>query len=146
MADISHAVIAEELYDRIKRENFTLCIRLQSGEEITSFDRGVAPLLALFARKEELRGAIAADKVAGKAAAFLYVLLGVSAVRTRLSSLPAREVFARHGVAHKCDESCPHIINRKGDGICPMEKAVLDIDDPVQAKAAILARLAEMKK
>ena len=42
--------------------------------------------------------------------------------------------------------NCLRIINRKGDGICPMEKAVFDIDDPVQAKAAILARLAEMKK
>lgn len=42
--------------------------------------------------------------------------------------------------------NCPRIINRKGDDLCPMEKAVLDIDDPVQAKEAILARLAEMKK
>lgn len=42
--------------------------------------------------------------------------------------------------------NCPRIINRKGDGLCPMEKAVLDIDDPLQAKEAILARLAEMKK
>ena len=69
------------------------------GKRISALGFGTMRLP--LARKDELRGAIAADKVAGKAAAFLYVLLGVSAVRTRLSSLPAREVFARHGVAHK---------------------------------------------
>ena len=63
-----------------------------------------------------------------------------------VKALSAREVFARYRIAHESDESCLRIINRKGDGLCPMEKAVLDIDDPLQAKEAILARLAEMKK
>lgn len=135
---------AEELYKRLDGEGLTLCIRLESGEEITSAGRGVAPLLALFERADDLRGAAAADKVAGKAAAFLYALLGVAAVRTRLSSAPAREVFSQYGIAHKTDVSCDRIINRKGDGLCPMESAVTDVSDPAEGKKAIEKRLAEL--
>ena len=65
------------LSGRLQREGLT-CI-LQQGERVlTSTQRGVAPLVAWLDAGEA--GCIAADKVVGRAAAFLYVLLGVRAV------------------------------------------------------------------
>ena len=36
------------------------------------------------------------------------------------------------------------IVNRKGDGYCPMEIATADIDDPTEALATVKAKLKEM--
>ena len=49
----------------------------------TSTQRGVAPLLQWLDGGTDLKGFSAADKVVGKAAAFLYCLLGVAAVHVR---------------------------------------------------------------
>lgn len=143
MENNNNARAAEELYKRLDKEGLTLCIRLAGGEEITSKERGIAPLIVLLDRRKEFAGAVAADKVTGKAAAFLYVLLGVAAVRTRLSSVPAGEVFSRYGIAHRTDVSCDRIINRRGDGLCPMESAVARIDDPSEAEKILRAKVEE---
>ena len=38
-----------------------------------------------------------------------------------------------------------HIVNRSGDGVCPMEEAVKDIEDPEEALAAVKRRLEELR-
>ena len=53
----------------------------------------------------------------------------------------AIEVCRRHGIAVGYDVATSHIINRKGDGLCPMEQTVAAIDDPQAAKAAIIAKI-----
>lgn len=59
---------------------------LVKGEEIfTSADRGVAPLLKLVNAGKTACG-FAAPTVAGRGAAFLYILLGVGEVYTRVTS------------------------------------------------------------
>ena len=69
-------VYAKEL---LEKENFT-CV-LWYGEHLyTSRERGVKPLLEWLDQGLDLSSFSAADKVVGKAAAFLYVLLGVSRV------------------------------------------------------------------
>ena len=56
------------------------CVICGGDKVYTSHERGVKPLLELLEQGAELKGFSAADRVVGKAAAFLYVLLGVSAV------------------------------------------------------------------
>ena len=50
---------------------------------LTSSERGVKPLLLLLDAGESLNGFSAADKVIGKAAAFLYTLLGAEKIYLR---------------------------------------------------------------
>ena len=116
--------------------------------EVTYTDtrRGVAPLLALLDAATDVRGFVAADKVVGKAAAFLYLRLGVAAVHAGVISVPARDLLIAHGVSVSCDTLVPAIRNRTGDGYCPMETVTLPLTDPIEAEAAIRRRLAELQK
>ena len=110
----------------------------------TDTRRGVAPLLALLDRGEDVSGFAAADKVVGKAAAFLYLRLGVAAVHAAVISTPAHDLLTAHGVAVTYDTRVPAIRNRAGDGFCPMETVTLPLTDSVEAEAAIRKRLAEL--
>ena len=114
--------------------------------EITHTDtrRGVAPLLALLDADTDVTAFAAADKVVGKAAAFLYLRLGVAAVHAGVISAPARDLLTAHGVVVTYDTLVPAIRNRAGDGYCPMETVTLPLTDPIEAEAAIRARLAEI--
>lgn len=123
--------------------NYTVVL---CGGDATHTDtrRGVAPLLALLDRGEDVSGFAAADKVVGKAAAFLYLRLGVAAVHATVMSEPACDLLTAHGVAATCDTLVPAIRNRAGDGYCPMEQVTLPLTDPVAAESAIRHRLAEL--
>jgi hypothetical protein len=86
----------------------------------------------------------AADKVVGAGAAYLYVLLGVTEVYALVVSIRAREILARHGVTLYAELVVPHIVNRAGDGICPIEQAVAEATDPQDALTRIRHRLREL--
>jgi len=110
----------------------------------TDTRRGVAPLLALLDSGVDLTAYAAADKVVGKAAAFLYLRLGVTAVHAGVMSVPARDLLVAHGVAVTCDTLVPAIRNRAGDGYCPMETVCLPLTDPIAAEQAIRRRLVKL--
>ena len=92
----------------------------------------------------DLSGASAADRIVGKAAAFLYVLLGVRTVYAPLISVPAQETLRAHGIEAIADAVVPAIRNRTDTGFCPMESAVWDISDQREAKAALERKISEM--
>ena len=52
-------------------------------------------------------------------------------------SEPAREVLLAHNIPFFAEKTVPAIRNRSGDGFCPMESAVLEIQAPVEALEAI---------
>lgn len=119
---------------------------LVRGEAIhTASQRGVKPLLQWLDTGTETRDFRAADKVVGKAAAYLYVLLGVHAVHANVISAPAVEVLRAHGIGVSFDSCVAAIRNRTNTSFCPMEQAVMGVTTPEQAEAQIrltVARLA----
>ena len=123
--------------------NYT-CVVCRNGLIYTAAERGVKPLVNWVDAGLNLSGFSAADRVVGRATAFLYVLLGVKEVYARVMSRPAAEVLAAHGITACPDSLVDGIINRRGDGPCPFEEAVMDISDPGEALAAIRAKLARM--
>jgi len=110
----------------------------------TSTERGVKPLVAWIDSGIDLAGFSAADKIIGKAASFLYVLLGVKAVYARVMSEAAINVFAENGIDCQFDISVKNIINRAGTGICPMEETVEKISSPFEALTAVKLKLAHL--
>ncbi len=125
-------------------------------ETRTSKERGIRPLLAWYREKTEAEkgraveeslplpsGFSAADRVVGRGAAFLYVLLGAAAVYAAVISRPALSVLTENGIAVSYGALAENIRNRAGDGICPFEEAVLFTDDPVEALTAILRKMEE---
>ena len=118
---------------------------LQTGDAVyTTTERGVKPLVRWLAEKKDLRGAYAADKVVGKATAYLYCLLEVRAVYAHVMSRSAAQVLQDKGIEAAWGTLAENIINRQGNGICPFEAAVLEIDTPEEALTAIRDQMARM--
>ncbi len=118
----------------LKTRNFTLVAISSDDKVFTSSDRGVKPLLHLLENEKDfLKGASVADKVIGKAAALLMVLGGIKEVHTNIISEPAAEVFEKHRIPFFYEEKVKRIINRKGDGLCPMETLCMDVEEPSEA-------------
>ena len=113
------------------------CVLCRGAEVHTSDRRGVAPLLDFLDSGRSYSGFYAADKVVGKATAFLYCLLGVQGVYAQIMSLPASQVLAEQGIFFACDTLVEGIRNRTDTGPCPMETATAGSTDPDTALKAI---------
>ncbi len=122
------------------------CVLCKDDTIYTSTERGVKPLIGWLDGNIDLKGFSAADKVVGKAAAFLYVLLGVSEVYARVMSEAAIRVFTENGITFQCDVSAKNIINRTKTGICPMEETVKEISSPDEALTAVRLKLAQLSQ
>ena len=103
-----------------------LCFAVLSDEnEYSSKKRGIAPLLLpIKDNRRFFDGAYVADKVIGKAAAELLIYSGAKYVYANTISRLASEAFDSHGVEYDYSTLTDRIINRNGDGPCPMEQAV----------------------
>ena len=120
------------------------CVLCSGSTLHTATERGVKPLVRWLTENLDARGFSAADRVVGRATAFLYLLLGVKEVYAHVMSRAAAEVLESGGIAHSCTTLVDHIINRQGTGICPFEETVLHITDPEEALTAIQAKMAQM--
>ena len=122
----------------IQDGNAVISLRTCAGEVRCLTERGIKPLLILLAEEEKaLRGATVADKVVGKAAAFLFVLGEVEKLHACVLSVPAKEVLERYGIDFTYDTLTEKILNRDKTGFCPMETKVWDIDTPEEAYAVL---------
>lgn len=117
------------------------CALVKDGEAVFGRERGIAPILDFIASDKDFSGYSAADKTVGKVAALLYVYMGVKEVYADIMSRHAVKVFEKHGIKYRFDTEVEYIINRKKDGPCPMETAVLDIDEPSEAVAVLKSAL-----
>ena len=123
-------------------------IAVVANEDVfTSQERGVKPLLHLLTEKKGfLKGASVADKVIGKAAALLMVLGEIKEVHTLIISEPAIKVFEKYNIPCYYDKKVDRILNRTGDGLCPMETLCLDVEEPKEAFQKITDFIKTMKK
>ncbi len=138
------AVIELSRAKELLKDDVTLA--LVGREEIVRRERGIAPLIALLEEKRDVRGYAAADRIVGKAAAFLYVLLGVGAVYAEVMSAPAEEALSRFRIPFEAKTHTERIINRAGTGLCPMECAVEGIGEPADALPILQRKLAELRR
>ena len=90
---------------------------------------------------KNFKGFIAADRIVGRAAAFLYVCMGISSLYASVASSGAVEICKKYNIEFNYDTITESIINRKGDDICPMEKLVANIYEPLKAKEILFNKL-----
>jgi len=136
--DLKHAIALLE-------EGDYTCVICRGSAVYTDTRRGVRPLLDWVDGESSLKGFSAADRVVGRAAAFLYCILEVSEVYARVMSHPAAQVLRSHGIAVHADTLVNGIINRQGTGPCPFEAAVLEITNPSDALKTIRQKLSQMQ-
>lgn len=133
----AHAVLADNHYT---------CVLCRGDRIYTSTRRGVAPLLGWLDSDLDLRGFSAADRVIGKATAFLYCLLGVKEVFARVMSKPAVQVLQAHGIPASWDTLVEGIENRQKNGPCPMEFATRNCTSPEEALVAVRQTLEALRQ
>lgn len=122
------------------------CAAYNGIELLSSQKRGVAPLLGWLDEGKCLEGYSVADKVIGKGAAFLYLLLNAQRVHARIISRPALELLQENGIFITYDSCVPAIRNRDNTGFCPIESAVLDCLEPEKALILIKEKLKSLSK
>ena len=119
------------LIDILHSDGLTLVLKSDDGTIHRFTQRGVKDLLTLVTESPEtLKGALIADKAVGKAAAACMVVGGVKHVHADVMSEPALALLQHHGVEAEYGTLVNHIINRTGDGWCPMERLSRDESDP----------------
>lgn len=146
----------ESITKTLKSEELS-CV-ISDGEKILqkSSDKGIKPLLEFYKKRlgyegdllsdevnfSELNEAfrflpngylILADKIIGKSAAFLCVILTIKEVYAHVISEPAYEFLQKYGVKVFYGTKVPFISNRSGEGMCPLEASVIDEVDFDQA-------------
>ncbi len=123
--------------------NYT-CVLYDGICKYHSSQRGVKPLVDFLNLKINFSGYCAADKVVGAGAAHLYVLLRVTSVWANVISTSAKEILKHNNIPVFFETEVPHIINRAGDGVCPIEACVNGITDSVDALIAIKQKLKQL--
>ncbi len=131
--------------EQLQQGGFT-CVLCRGEWQYTSFERGVKPLMDWISANVNLQGFSAADKVVGKATAYLYVLAGVKQVYAPIMSESAVQVFAQYAITYEAEQIVPAIRNRSNTGFCPMEMAVAECLTPEMAYHAILKKQQELKR
>ncbi|MDE7295685.1 MAG: DUF1893 domain-containing protein, partial [Clostridia bacterium] len=116
----------------------------KNGECLYSEKRGIAPLMGFLAQGVDLRGYSVADKVVGKAAAFLFVKCGIREAFAETLSQSAKAVLEAHGIPVTYSVLTEKIINRAGTDMCPMEKTVLNVDNAEDAYLVLKEKMREM--
>lgn len=133
----------EKCREILKSGEYTLVL-FDGKTLLTDTKRGVKPLLDLLDRETDLSGFSAADKVVGKAAAFLYVLLNVREIYADVISTHALSVLEEHQIPVVYGTLTDKIKNRAGTGFCPMETAVLCEECPEKALEKIRGKAKEL--
>ena len=126
-------------------EGHSICL-CKDGKCLFSEKRGIAPLMGFIADGVDLEGHSVADLVVGKAAALLMVKCKIKAVFAKTISKSGQEILKSNNIPFEYEISAEKIINRDGTDICPMEKTVLNTDDPEEAYILLKNKILSMNK
>lgn len=110
------------------------CVVGSASGDIYTFDRrGVKDLYDLLCNRPEiLHHAFVADKVVGKGAAAIICAGEAQAIYADVISQSAEALLCDHGVIVQYGQRVPHIINRAGTDICPVEKLCAECVTPAE--------------
>lgn len=136
---------AEEAIEMIKSGKAT-CITVNNNKILKSASpKGISYLLDLY-DKDELKGVFVADTIIGKAAAMILTQGGAKSCYGYTMSKDAIAWLNNHNIPLKYTNAVTVIQNRKGDGMCPMEDTVKNIDNPEEAIEALKNKVIELRK
>ncbi len=123
----------------------TICL-CKNGHCLYSEKKGIAPMMDFISDGTELRGFSVADLVVGKAAALLFVKSGIANVFAKVISESGKKILDKYRIYCEYEILTDKIVNRAGTDICPMEKAVSNIENPDEAYEALQHRIQAMRE
>ena len=127
-------------------EGVAACVAIRHGRIIgAAAGRGVGPVLQLY-EQGQLTGSFLVDKVIGKAAAMVMTRGGFAGCHGIIVSKAALQWLQQNHVAVTYDHLTDYIVNRTGDGMCPMEQTVLNLQEDTQVISVLQQKLAQLRK
>lgn len=135
-----------ELIEKLHEENCSCVISCK--EKMLCFgQRGIKDLFQLYNNcPGKFVGEKIADKVVGKGAAALMELIGFNEVYADVISRPALELLGLEGVKVGYGQLCDNIVNRAGDGICPVETICMEFKTASECLPGITRFIERMNK
>jgi len=131
-----------QMLEMLNRQGLSLLV-FNHDSLTTHSNRGIQDLLQLISEQpQRLDGAVAADKIIGKAAAAIMIAGGVKEVHTNIICTPARELFEAHHVRVFAAEEVPMILNRDRSGMCPIDTQINEVESVEECVAILQASLA----
>jgi hypothetical protein len=131
-------IVSQEIQDdmalasKILSEEDVSIIVIKNGEILESKKgKGIKPIIELIDEMgERLNGMVLGDRILGRASAFLCRYARVSGVYSPQATKTAIAILILGAIPCRVDELVPFIRNRDGDGLCPFEDILKDVDDP----------------
>lgn len=120
------------------------CVLTLGTVMFKSKEKGVQPLLDWMNSGNNYMGYMIADKVVGRAAAFIDIAMGIREVYAEVISEGAKELLENNHVAVTADTIVPEILNSDKTDSCPLEKAVAGITNAADALMPIELALIRM--
>lgn len=130
------------LIDELKANNYALI----ASNGYYSTNRGIKPIIDMLNNDiDYFKGLSVADKIVGKASAMLLVLSGIKEVNAIVLSKAGKSILDKYNIEYTYEELTEYIVNRKGDGMCPMEETVKEIDDLALAYEKLNEKIKKMQ-
>lgn len=133
--------------DVMRRESCT-CVLIFGEIVYKSKEQGLRPLLDWLYSGNKFAGYRMCDKVVGRAAAFLMILLGVREIHADVISERAIKLLEENNVTVSYDTVVPAILNDEKTGTHPLEDAVegiTDANDSIMAIELTIKRMERLK-
>ena len=132
--------------EKLKQKNLALVIAKKGKVIFETSSHGIGGLLrAIEELDKEMKGSSVADRIVGKAAALLCVHAGVFAVFAVTASKKGIQALKDNDVLCQLENRVPHILNFKRSDICPFEKLVINISNPIEAYEKLKSFAAERR-
>ena len=122
------------------------CVLVKGEDILTSQKAGIAPMIDILNEGIDMQNFSVADKIVGRAAAFLFVKAKISAVYGEVLSKGGKSVLEDHGIPCEYGELVDNIINRKKTGICPMEETVQNDENCEEAVLLLNQKLKSLRE
>lgn len=136
-----------DLKNALDVSNLTCVIGNERNIIFTSNKRGIIPLIDFYESQYNYDPSLyLADKVIGKGAIFMADLCNIKYIYTKIVSGNAFELSKSLGIEIYFKKKVQFIINRKKDGMCPIEHTVINIENSNKAYTAITEKLSMLKK
>ena len=134
----------ETAKQRLNQRGLTLSIVKNEKIIFESKTHGISDFLEAVERlKSKLEGSSIADRVVGKAVAFLCAYANVQAVFAETLSRSAKALLEKYGIYHEWDNLVERILDAGKTETCPFEKLAENFSDPEEAYKKLKEKLKE---
>jgi hypothetical protein len=124
--DLAREILSKTNYSIVVIKNRNILTKKQGV--------GIRPFLeAIDELNNSIHGSIIGDRILGKASALLCSYINAIGVYSPQATKTAIALLIMAEIPSQIDQMIPYIKNKEGDGVCPFEEMLKDVESPYKA-------------